>query len=187
MTSDAVAFRRLAADDLPLLAEWLARPHVARWWNHETSLDAVARDFGPAMRGEEPSEDFVALAGGEPVGLVQRCRLHDYPEYIAELQPVLDVPAGALSIDYLLGDAARTGQGLGTAMIAAMLARSWSDHPDASCVIVPVSAGNVASWRALEKAGFRQVARGDLKPDNPVDPPDHVVLRIDRPCHRAGG
>jgi aminoglycoside 6'-N-acetyltransferase len=42
-------------------------------------------------------------------------------------------------------------------------------------------AGNVASWRALEKAGLERVAEGDLTPDNPVDPPLHYVYRADRP------
>jgi aminoglycoside 6'-N-acetyltransferase len=45
-----------------------------------------------------------------------------------------------------------------------------------------VVAANTASWRALEKAGFRRVASGDLPPDNPVDDPLHHVLRIDRPA-----
>jgi aminoglycoside 6'-N-acetyltransferase len=38
-----------------------------------------------------------------------------------------------------------------------------------------VAAGNVASRRALERAGFVRVAAGPLTPDNPIDPPDHVV------------
>jgi aminoglycoside 6'-N-acetyltransferase len=46
---------------------------------------------------------------------------------------------------------------------------------------VSVVAANVASWRALEKAGFRRVAAGELEPDNPVDDPQHYMLRIDRP------
>lgn len=177
----AVDFRPLVPGDLALLRQWLAQPHVARWWNHETSPEAVERDFGPAIRGEEPSEDFVALLGGEPLGLIQRHWLRDYPDELAELRQVLDVPRAALTIDYLLGDVARTGSGVGTAMIGAMVARCWADVPEATCVIVPVVAGNVASWRALEKAGFDRVATGELAPDNPIDPPDHVVYRVDRP------
>jgi aminoglycoside 6'-N-acetyltransferase len=46
---------------------------------------------------------------------------------------------------------------------------------------VPVVAGNVASWRALERAGATRYAEGDLAPDNPVDPPAHVVHRFVRP------
>ncbi|MBA3659598.1 MAG: GNAT family N-acetyltransferase, partial [Gemmatimonadales bacterium] len=28
----AIAFRSLTRADLPLLHEWLTRPHVAEWW-----------------------------------------------------------------------------------------------------------------------------------------------------------
>jgi aminoglycoside 6'-N-acetyltransferase len=59
--------------------------------------------------------------------------------------------------------------------------RTWDDHPDAGCIIVPVVAANRASWRALEKAGLRRVATGELTPDNPVDDRLHHVYRVDRP------
>ncbi len=62
-----------------------------------------------------------------------------------------------------------------------MVADTWTSYPEAPAIIVAVVAGNVGSWRALEKAGFRRIAEGDITPDNPVDPPRHVVLRIDRP------
>ena len=67
-----ITFRRLTEADFPLLQGWLAQPYVARWWNHDSSAEGVARDFGPVARGEEPSEDLLALLDGEPIGLVQR-------------------------------------------------------------------------------------------------------------------
>nr|WP_242625454.1 GNAT family N-acetyltransferase [Protofrankia symbiont of Coriaria myrtifolia] len=179
--SVTVTWRRLDEPDFALLRGWLEQPHVARWWNHETTSEAVHRDFGPAARGEEPSEDFLALLDDRPVGLVQRCRLADYPEYRDDLAPIVDVPAGAMSIDYLIGEPAQTGHGLGTRMIASMVARTWSDHPEATCVVVPVVAANRVSWRALEKAGLRRVGQGPITPDNPADDPLHYVYRVDRP------
>ncbi|MFD9949448.1 GNAT family N-acetyltransferase [Nonomuraea sp. NPDC059023] len=176
-----ITWRRLAEDDFPLVKQWLERPHVARWWNHETSAEAVARDFGPAARGEEPSEDLLVFLDGRPLGLVQRSRYADYPEYAEELAPILDVPGGAVSIDYLIGDEEQVGKGLGPSMIRAIVESTWAD-PDATCVIVPVSKANRASWRALEKAGLRRVAEGELEPDNPVDDRDHVIYRLDRPA-----
>ncbi|GAA4071009.1 MULTISPECIES: GNAT family N-acetyltransferase [Actinomadura] len=178
----ALTWRRLAETDFPLLRRWLERPHVARWWNHETSPEAVRRDFGPAARGEEPSEDVLALLDGRPFGLVQRCRLADYPDYLADLAAIVDVPDGAFSIDYLIGEPGLTGRGLGTRMLTAFVRRTWDDHPDATSVVVPVVAANRASWRALEKAGLHRVGEGDLEPDNPVDDPAHYVYRIDRPA-----
>ncbi|NUW44825.1 GNAT family N-acetyltransferase [Nonomuraea rhodomycinica] len=176
-----ITWRRVEERDFPLLGRWLAQPHVARWWNHETSPEAVERDFGPAARGEEPSEDLLVLLDGRPLGLVQRCRLADYPRYAAELSGVVEVPGGAMSIDYLIGEPELTGRGLGPAMIRAVVAATWADHPGATAVVVPVVAANRASWRALEKAGLRRVGEGELEPDNPVDDPAHYVYRIDRP------
>lgn len=86
-----------------------------------------------------------------------------------------------MSVDYLIGERAWTGRGLGPRMIASMVERTWSDHPDASCVLVPVVAANRTSWRALEKAGLRRVGEGNMKPDNPLDEPLHYVYRVDRP------
>ena len=176
-----ITWRRLAEHDFPLLRSWLRQPHVARWWNHETSPEAVERDFGPSARGEEPSEDFLALLDGRPVGIVQRCRVDDYPEDLDELGPVVDVPPGAVEIDYLVGEPELTGRGVGPRIIAFAVERTWADLPDAPCVLVPVVAANRPSWRALEKAGFRRVAEGDIEPDNPVDDPLHYVYRVDRP------
>ncbi|MFD5318869.1 GNAT family N-acetyltransferase [Streptomyces sp. NPDC127098] len=175
------AFRRLTEPDFPLLAGWLARPHVARWWHHETSAEAVARDFGPAARGEEPSDDLLALFDRRPAGLVQRCAFADYPEYRAELAAVVPVPAGAVTVDYLIGEPGLLGRGLGAAMVRAVLELTWAELPAVGCVLVPVVAANRASWRTLERAGLRRVGAGELTPDNPVDDPLHYVYRLDRP------
>ncbi|MFI8879062.1 GNAT family N-acetyltransferase [Streptomyces sp. NPDC055243] len=176
-----ISWRRLAETDFPLLRQWLEQPHVARWWNHETSPEAVVRDFGPAARGEEASQDLLMLLDGEPFGLVQRYRFADYPEDVDQLADQAEIPRGAMSIDYLIGDPSRVGQGLGTRMIQAIIRATWTDHPEASAVIVPVHADNRASWRTLEKAGLRRVAEVSLEPDNPIDDRAHYLYRIDRP------
>jgi len=184
-----IAFRPLRRADFELLGGWLAEPVVLRWWNHETTPAAIDRDFGGSVDGREPTDVCVASFDDRPLGLTQRYSLAAYPEYVEELSPVLSVPPGALGIDYLIGDPELRGRGLGAAMIAAFVARSWAAFPDANDVIVPVSAANPASWRALERAGFERVAEGELKPDNPRDSRDHYVYRRARPCPgpAAGG
>jgi aminoglycoside 6'-N-acetyltransferase len=184
----AITFRAVTPADFPLLGGWLAQPHVARWWNHETSPEAVERDFGPTARGEEPAEDLLALLGGRPFGLVQRQWLADFPEEVALFAALLPVPPAAMSIDYLIGDPAMVGVGMGARMIRAVVADTWTAHPAAQCVLVAVNAVNAASWRALESAGLVRVGEIDMPPDNPVDDPLHVVHRIDRPriaCDRC--
>jgi aminoglycoside 6'-N-acetyltransferase len=91
------------------------------------------------------------------------------------------VPDGALELDYLIGSPDLRGRGLGSRLIRTAVDRSWDDHPDAPCILVAVVAANRASWRAVEKAGLRRVAEGDMEPDNPIDEPLHYVYRVDRP------
>lgn len=176
-----VTLRPLQRTDLPLLARWLAEPLVRRWWNHDVSAEAVQRDFGPGIDGAEATDLFLAGWDGAPFGLIQRYEIAAYPEYLAELTPVCVVPPGALSIDYLVGEPSLRGRGLGAAMIAELVRQSWSSFPDSDDVLVPVAAGNVGSWRALERAGFRRIAEVELEPDNPVDPRDHYLYLRRRP------
>lgn len=136
-----------------MLARWLAEPVVARWWNHERSPEAVEREFGPSVDGDDATELFLACADDQPFGLIQRYSIDAYPEYVEELTPVCPVPPGALSVDYLIGEPQMRGQGLGAAMVTTLVAESWACCPQADDVIVPVSAGNHASWRTLERAG----------------------------------
>ncbi len=174
-------FRRLARDDFGLLAQWLAEPHVHEWWDHDYTHDALERDFGPTADGAEPAQDHISMLNGSPIGVVQYCHFVDYPEYVAEMADVYPVGEGAVSIDYLVGDPGRVGRGVGTAMIEAFVARIWTTDPVATHVVVPVNSANERSWRALLRAGFRLVARGDLEPDSPRHDPMHEILRIDRP------
>ncbi len=173
--------RPLRRADLPQLGRWLAQPRVARGWHHHSSPEVVERDFGPSLDGEDVTALYVAEHVGAPFGLVQVYPIEAYPEYVQELAPVCPVPPGSLSIDYLVGEPSARGRGLGTAMIAAAVARGFADHPDAGEVLVPVAAANEASWRALERAGGTRYAVGELEPDNPVDTRDHVVHRFVRP------
>jgi len=174
-------WRRVTERDFPLLQQWLREPYVARWWNHQTSDEAVARDFMASARGEEPSQDWLALLDGRPIGLVQRCLLADYPDYLAELAAVVEVPEHTATLDYLIGEPGLVGKGVGPRMIRSMVERTWVDHPGARSILVPVVAANRRSWRALEKAGLRRVAEGELEPDNPIDDRLHYLYRVDRP------
>jgi aminoglycoside 6'-N-acetyltransferase len=167
--------------DLRLVQAWLEQPHVARFWNHDTSDAAVEKDFGGSVDGTEPCEVFIALHDHDPIGLIQRYLFSAYPDARVEMETLIAVPENALSIDYFIGVPHLTGQGLGTTMIREMVTRSWTDHPSSDTIIVPVAVANPASWRALLAAGFTKVSTGHLTPDNPIDDGLHHVLRIDRP------
>jgi len=178
--SPDVELRPLSRADLPLVSRWLAEPLVARWWADDPAPEAVEAEYGPTVDGTDPTRVYLGLSDGEPFGLIQVWRFADEPDSYAELSRVCHVPPGALGIDYLIGEPDARGRGLGTAMIAAAVARGFADHPDADDVLVAVALGNEASWRALRRAGAVWYAEGEMAPDNPADPPDHVVHRFRR-------
>ncbi|MCO1339082.1 GNAT family N-acetyltransferase [Kocuria polaris] len=176
-----LTWRPLVRADLPLLAGWLREPAVARWWNHDSTQAGVERDFAASIRGEEPGEDLVLCLSGRPFGLLQRSAIADYPDEAASFGAVVELPAGAVQLDYLIGLPELRGRGLGTLMIARLLKSTWQDYPDAPAVFIAVVAANTASWRAAEKAGLRRVAEAPMRPDNPIDDPLHYIYRADRP------
>ncbi len=171
----ALTWHRLTVDDLPLLVRWLTDPVVAHWWDVDSSPEEIEHEFGAGIRGDEPGEDLVVSLDGRPVGLVQRAVIRDYPEDLAEFAALVEVPEGAVELDYLVGEPALRGRGLGPRIIAAVVDDTWAAHPMAPAVLVAVAAANTASWRALEKAGLRRVAEGPMTPESPADGSLHYV------------
>ena len=179
-----MTFRPLTRNDLPMLARWLAEPLVARWWS-ENPPHRVEEDFGRHLH-DDRTEYLVVRVGGRDVGMLQRYEIAAVPSDVDELTAAgVDVPDGAWSIDYLIGEPEVRGRGVGPVMVAAAVAEIWTRHPAATCVIVPVNIANRRSWGTLLRAGFQRLADVELDPDNPGDSRTHVVCRLDRPV--AGG
>ena len=131
-----LSWRPLIAADLPMLAEWLREPQVARWWNHETTLEAVERDFGASTRGEEPGEDLLVLLYGWRFACCSARRFVTTPR-ISRFSAVIEVPVGAVELDYLIADPALRGRGLGSRMIAAAVEDTWNSYSDAPRCLSP--------------------------------------------------
>jgi aminoglycoside 6'-N-acetyltransferase len=185
-----ISFRPLVKEDLPVLASWLARPHVMQWWREAADLAPVEAAYLPLIDGTDPTEAFLALRSGQPVGYLQRYRLDDNPEWqqaiLLALRDGGDAgDAGeinAVGIDYLIADETLTGQGLGRMMISDFVDDSWRRYPDSATIAVAVQQDNHASWRALEGAGFVRRWAGTLASGDPSDAgPSYVYLK-ERPA-----
>ncbi len=159
------SLRPLRRDDFGAVSAWLAAPHVARWWRDPADAESVEREFGPVVDGRDPTEVFVLHAGEIAVGLLLRYRQLDYPEW-ARAVGVED----AIGIDYLIGLHEFTGRGLGSAAIRSFAIATLRLYPDIRHICAVPQQGNVASWRALEKAGFDRVqALEHIDSDHPAD------------------
>ena len=141
-------------DDLPLLCDWLNRPHLRQFYQKApTTLDAVRERYWDKLRGQEPTHAHLALLDGKPFGYLQCYRIADWPDYAAEI----DVTDG-VGLDYYIAEPELIGRGLGRAMLAAYL--DGVVFPlflgETRCVVCYETA-NAASGGVLESIGFRPV------------------------------
>jgi aminoglycoside 6'-N-acetyltransferase len=166
-----MSFRRLAHSDLPMLTGWLAEPHV-RWFYQKTpvSLTDVAREYGPVIRGEEPSSSHLAFCGEQPFAYLQCYRNADYPEWAR----IIDVVDG-LSVDLFIGDPAYLHRGLGHAVLRAYLQQvAFPLYASESYAYIGHDLTNTRALRCSKAVGFRPL-RGFLE-----DGIEMLLLVIDR-------
>lgn len=181
MTVDRLGFRPLAEDDLELVAAWLAAPHVRAWWRAPADIESVRAKYLPRIRGDEPTEVFVASLDGEPIGIIQRYRFLDHGSWAATIAETDVALPGAAGIDYLVGDASRIGVGVGTAMIDRFSEQLFADLPEIDVIVVTPQADNRASCGALARAGYEEVWRGRLDSDDPSDAGTSAIYVRRRP------
>jgi hypothetical protein len=69
-----VILRLMDEHDLPVLHDWLNRPHIVEWWGGQDgrpSLDDVLEHYLPRVLAKESVTPYIAMAGGEPIGYAQ--------------------------------------------------------------------------------------------------------------------
>jgi aminoglycoside 6'-N-acetyltransferase len=172
-----VSFRPLRRGDFSLLSTWFAKPHIEPWWREPHDIPSIEAQYGPSIDGGDPTEVFIIEQGGEPIGLVQRYLIDENPGWKRSLA-VAGIPPASAGIDYLLGEEALTGQGLGPRMIDRFVAETWQRYPDVSAIVIAIRQENRRSWRAVEKSGFERTWAGLLDSDDPSDDgPNYVYVR----------
>jgi aminoglycoside 6'-N-acetyltransferase len=167
-----IAFRTLGRDDLGLMYEWLRREHVRRWWDEHESYEDVARHYLPAIEGRKPTDLYLILLDGRPVGFIQTYLVAGYPDFAA----LVGLGAGVAGVDLFIGEEELTGAGLGTDVLRAFVREVVFAEPGTTACIADPDVRNAGSIRAFEKAGFRRV--GEFF--DPEDGQLHAVVRLDR-------
>lgn len=173
-----ITFRALTEADLPLLSLWLAAPHVTAWWGDAPTLEEVRAEYIPRLAGEDvlPLDapagvvQFIACEDGTPFGFIQcyRVMAHQHEGWWLE-----ETDPSAVGIDQLIGLGDRLGQGLGTRMLQAFVARIWED-PRVTQIQTDPSPDNARAIAAYRNAGFVEVGL--------VDTPDgrELLMKIGR-------
>jgi aminoglycoside 6'-N-acetyltransferase len=137
------SFRPVAEGDLAMLRQWLAAPHVARWWGDPDEEIAGIREH---MRSESV-RPYIVMLEGEPLGYIQSYDMDREADH-----PYAPQPARTFGIDQSIGSEALTGKGHGPAMMRAFCARLF--EKGASRIITDPDFENLNAIRAYEKAGF---------------------------------
>jgi len=158
--------------DLTLVEGWMGEAHVARWYLAGSSLEAELADVQASISGEEGTQVLLVLHDGDPVGWCQWYPCAVDPAWAA------DMGAGPrdCGIDYAIGDPARVACGVGTELVAALVALVRTAQPGCGITADP-DAANTASRRVLEKNGFELVAVKAM-PSEPTDDP-MAVYRLE--------
>ena len=120
-------FRPLTEADLPLVREWIARPHVAEWWNGEMDIY------------DDGTRQFIAFLEDVSFAYVQ--------VYIEDLE--------THGIDQFIAVAANLGRGLGAQLVKESCELVFADERVLRIRVDPAP-GNARAIRCYEKAGFRR-------------------------------
>jgi aminoglycoside 6'-N-acetyltransferase len=154
------AFRPLSRSDLPLVARWLAAPHVVAWWGDPgEQLQIVSGDI------EQPAMDqFIVAADERPFGYLQCYDPAAWPENgFGALAP------RTRGIDKFIGEPDMIHRGHGSAFIRMFVERLLTAGTPQ--VVTDPDPGNVRAIRANEKAGFKK--------DRLVDTPEgRTILMV---------
>lgn len=152
VSDGVITLRPMTEHDLPMLHEWLNRPHIVEWWGGEAerpSLEEVRRQYLPQVLAESAVTPYIAVLDHEPIGYAQ--------SYVAmgsgdgwwedETDP------GVRGIDQSLANPALLNQGYGTRLVRALVERLFSD-PAVTKIQTDPAPDNHRAIRCYEKAGF---------------------------------
>ena len=134
-------FRPLDRRDMPMLYEWIFRPHVRRWWNDPYhDLEDVIADF---TRDADCMLRTIAVLDGRDFGYFQAW---------------WDLaPDGEVGIDQFIADPNQVGKGLGRQAVAAFCRLVFRRMSHIQCISLDPDPANPRAIRAYEKAGFRHI------------------------------
>lgn len=136
-------FHPMTRDHLPMVGQWLRKPHVIEWWGDpKEQFDIVTSDLDePAM------QQFIVSRHGDSFGYIQTYDLQFWPDPAFAAHP-----RGTQAIDQFIGKADMIGRGHGSNFIRQFADRLFVDG--APRVITDPDPENSRAIRAYEKAGF---------------------------------
>ena len=173
MTAD-ISFSPLASDQVSLLLEWFAKPHVNKWFHGEGLENTVkkARLFveGATEYSGYSLKHWVASLGGHPCGFLMTSLVEGPYDEQDPINKWFRPEKTTMTLDLLIGPEEYLGKGLGVRMIREFLRIHC---PEVDVVLIDPDASNTRAVHVYEKAGF--VKQEQFTPQH--DPAPHWMMR----------
>ncbi|WP_216641153.1 GNAT family N-acetyltransferase [Oceaniglobus roseus] len=149
-----IGFRPVTEADLPMLADWLARPHWRAWWGDpETELGYI-RDM---IEGRDTTSPWIFTLDGADAGYIQMWRIADnrVEPWLSQAPWMTELPDDAVGVDLSLADGESLGRGTGTRVLSRFTERLRAEG--FTNIIIDPDPANLRAVRAYARAGFRPI------------------------------
>lgn len=144
--------RLLTGDDISLVESWLNKEHVKKWYevpHMGVTLDDWLYEIKERNGEFKWITYLIAMWQGQPIGFCQYYKCVDSID-----EDFGDLPlCGSYGIDYMIGEEAYLGKGLGRGIITKLVEQIFS-FEDAERVTADIDKNNIASEKALLSCGF---------------------------------
>ena len=143
--------------DYELISRWRSEPHVHEWWDPDDpplTPKQAAEQYGPRVRGEEPTNACIVELEGRPIGYVQFYRWLSWPD--ANEASDIRADPDTFGIDLFIGPPELIGKGVGSRLVE-LVCHHLETNLGASYVALTTEMTNERAQRAYEKAGFRKI------------------------------
>lgn len=160
---DKITFRKVSLQDKDIIFRWLGEPHVSEFWDNS---QAHKDDIINFMQGrKEPSNYakgrfvyWVGLYDGNPFSLIMTIREYCGEDREAIKNEHLSRTGATYGIDYMIGEKAYFGKGLGAATLAKFtdFFQNKIDH-NADTFFIDPDVSNPRAKHVYEQAGFKWI------------------------------
>ena len=147
------SLRAATPADAATVHAWMHRPHVATRWDQAWPRERWDDEIAHQLAGRHSRPCLVSLDG------VELAYVEIYRVARDALREHYDAGTHDLGLHVAIGEEARTGTGLGTALLDALAGALLRADPRCARIVLEPEEGNAAMHRALTKAGFAATAR----------------------------
>ncbi|MHA7775178.1 GNAT family N-acetyltransferase [Roseibium sp. M-1] len=149
-----ITFRPVSENDLPMLLDWMQRPHWREWWGDPQEEVGYVRDM---IEGRDTTKPFIFQMDGRDMGYIQVWFVGDqqHTEFARDYPWLNELPSDAVGVDLSIAAPEDLSRGLGTQVLQAFI-RTLRQEGHQRIVIDP-DPENLRAVKAYRKAGFTEI------------------------------